>query len=157
MKSIFHLRMAFWILILLAACDRDNTAVGSDPIAPAGSYRNGLYEASLPADYEGYSTAAAISVTANRIVVVNWSIYDERNRRYFDDTYEEVYTGNPVYIQQCRDDRRGMAIYSERLIETQELDSVDCVTHATWSYNKFKSVAGKALKDARLDTTEEKE
>jgi len=150
MKWSRHLHAAFWVLFLLGACERDNTAVGSDPDQAAGSYRNGLYEASLPADYEGYSTAAAISVTANRIVVVNWSIYDERNKRYFDDTYEEMYTGNPVYIQQCRNDRRGMAIYAERLIETQELDSVDRVTQATWSWNKFKSVTGKALKDARL-------
>ncbi len=153
MKSRGFFQTVFLVLILSGACKRDDTALGTDRKTPPGTYRNGLYEASLPADYEGYSTTAAVSVTANRIVVVNWSIYDERNKRYFDDTYEEVFTGNPVYIQQCRDDRRGMAIYAERLIETQELDSVDCVTHATWTWNKFKTVTGKALKDAKLDPT----
>lgn len=153
MKSVGFYRTVFLMLILFGACKRDNTVVGSDRETPAGTYRNGVYTGDLPQDHEGYTTHTEISVTTNRIVAVNWSIYDERNRCYFDDTYERFFTGNPVYIQQCRDDRRGMALYAERLIETQELDSVDCVTHATWTWNKFKTVTGKALKDAKLDTT----
>jgi major membrane immunogen (membrane-anchored lipoprotein) len=153
MRMKLSLPAALAVFFVLAACDRNTTAIGSDPESPAGSYRNGVYEASLPADYEGYSARASLTVTGNRITVVDWSIYDERNKRFFDDTYEQMYTGNPVYIQQCRDNRKGMALYGPRLIETQEMDSVDCVTAATWVYGKFGPLVRKSLKDARLDTT----
>jgi major membrane immunogen (membrane-anchored lipoprotein) len=153
MRSKVRFFAPLMIFFLLAACDRDNTAIGSDPDTPAGSYKNGVYEASLPADYEGYSARASLTVAGNRIAVVDWSIFDERNKRPFDDTYEQMYTGNPEYIQQCRDNRKGMALFGPRLIETQEIDSVDCITGATWVYGKFGPLVRKSLKNARLDST----
>ena len=118
-----------------------------------GVYKNGVYEGTTKKDYEGYNADASIEVKQGSIATVLWSIYDNNRNRYFDATYEQVYAGNPVYMQQCRDNMKGMVAYGPKLIETQDIDKVDCITGATWCHNKFKEVVNIALKDAKADST----
>jgi major membrane immunogen (membrane-anchored lipoprotein) len=122
-----------------------NTVLGPEVM---GIYKNGTYEGHTPKDVEGYNALALIEVKKSFITAVGWKIYDNNLKRYFDSTYEEVYTGNALYIQQCRDNMKGMVAYGPQLIETQNVDSVDCITGATWCFYKFKQVVKIALKDA---------
>jgi major membrane immunogen (membrane-anchored lipoprotein) len=151
-KGIIVMLVLIPVLLAGPSCKKSGE---DNPLGPqtGGLYKNGVYEGSLPRDGEGYSTSTRIEVSGNRIADVDWSIYDNNLKRYFDETYEEVYTGNPTYMQQCRDNMRGMLAYGPKLIMTQEIDSVDVITLATWCHNKFKQVVKKALVDARLDTT----
>jgi major membrane immunogen (membrane-anchored lipoprotein) len=134
------------LLCLSCKNSEKNSILGPEPV---GAYRNGVYEGRLPKDTEGYNTSALIEVKKGFIATVGWNIYDTNLKRYFDATYEEVYTGNDTYMQQCRDNMKGMAAYGPKLIETQNVDSVDVITGATWCYNKFRQVVKAALKDAK--------
>jgi major membrane immunogen (membrane-anchored lipoprotein) len=127
----------------------DVTGVGGN----AGMYLNGTYEGKTPIDYEGYNALAKISVSNGFISVVDWKIYDNNLKRYFDETYEEVFAGNPLYVQQCRDNMKGMKAYGPDLIRTQCIDSVDVITGATWCYHKFRDVVKITLKNAKKDST----
>jgi major membrane immunogen (membrane-anchored lipoprotein) len=118
-----------------------------------GKYLNGAYEGKTPIDYEGYNALADIRVTNGLISIVDWKIYDNNSKRYFDETYEEGYTGIPVYIQQCRDNMKGMKAYGPNLIRTQSIDSVETITGATWCYHKFQEVVKITLKNAKKDST----
>ncbi len=138
------------VFIPLSCKDSEKNAI-LGPEA-AGIYKNGTYEGQTPKDYEGYNALAFIEVKKGFISTVGWKIYDNNLKRYFDSTYEEVYTGNALYIQQCRDNMKGMTAYGPQLIETQNVDSVDCITGATWCFNKFRQVVKIALKDAKADT-----
>jgi major membrane immunogen (membrane-anchored lipoprotein) len=119
----------------------------------SGVYKNGVYEGMTKKDGEGYNAVASVEVKRGSIAVVLWSIYDNNLKRFFDSTYEQVYAGNPVYIQQCRDNMKGMVAYGPKLVQTQNVDSVECITGATWAYWKFKEVVKIALKDAKADSS----
>ena len=132
-----------------------DTVMGPDPGSTVqGRYKNGLFKGATEKDYEGYNAIATIEVRGNRISIVDWQIYDNNLKRFFDAAYEHVYSGNPLYIQQCRDNMKGMVAYGPRLIETQDVDSVECITGATWCHNKFKQVVKISLKDASLDPSD---
>jgi major membrane immunogen (membrane-anchored lipoprotein) len=118
-----------------------------------GVYKNGSYEGKTAKDYEGYNALALIEVKKGFINSVVWKIYDNNLKRYFDATYEQVYAGNPVYIQQCKDNMKGMVAFGPRLMQTQSIDSVEAITGATWCYRKFKEVVKIALKDATADSS----
>jgi major membrane immunogen (membrane-anchored lipoprotein) len=127
-----------------------NTITGPDK---TGIYKNGVYEGKTKKDSEGYNASASIEVKQGLIAAVEWSIYDNNLKRYFDATYEQLYAGNPIYIQQCRDNMKGMVTFGPRLIQTQCIDSVEAITGATWCHRKFKEVVKIALKDAAADTS----
>jgi major membrane immunogen (membrane-anchored lipoprotein) len=55
---------------------------------------------------------------------------------------------NPVYIKQCRKDSKGVRAYPKKLFKTQDIDQVDAMSGATWSYNIFKASVNEALKNA---------
>lgn len=147
MKKKLYLPPALILLISICFC-------GKDPARPEniGRYINGLYQGETEKDWEGYTTFCTIRVVRGLIAIVDWQIYDNYRKRIFDDTYEEVYTGNQYYIQQCRDNMIGMKAYGPKLIETQDLDQVDSITGATWCYNKFKEVVTITLEDANHRT-----
>jgi major membrane immunogen (membrane-anchored lipoprotein) len=143
-------------ILLPCGCSKESakdsvTSVGTEPVKQ-GNYKNGVYEGKTPIDYEGYNALAKIEVANGYLSLVDWDIYDNNLKRYFDGTYEEVYTGNPLYIQQCRDNMKGMVAYGPNLIQTQNIKSVEAITGATWCYNKFKEVVKITLKNAYADS-----
>jgi major membrane immunogen (membrane-anchored lipoprotein) len=139
------------VFISLSCKDSDKTNI-LGPEEKTGVYKNGSYEGKTAKDNEGYNALALIEVKKGLIATVAWKIYDNNLKRYFDSTYEEVYTGNALYIQQCRDNMKGMVAYGPSLIQTQSIDSVEAITGATWCYNKFKQVVKITLKDAAADS-----
>lgn len=141
------------MISILIVCSRDKTVAGNTENDPSGRYIDGVYEGQSDIDWEGYRTTTAIQVTGGKIRIVDWQIYDNYRKRYFDETYETVYTGNTLYIQQCRDNMVGMRTFGPKLIETQDVDLVDNITGATWCHRKFREVVKIALADACTDTS----
>ena len=78
-------------------------------------FKDGLYRGSLEKDNESYSTHAVVKINNGRVTSVDWKILDNNRNRYFDSTYEEVYKGNDLYIQQCRDNMIGMKKFGPEL------------------------------------------
>jgi major membrane immunogen (membrane-anchored lipoprotein) len=76
-------------------------------------------------------------------------IRDSNLHETFNENYEKHYQDNPEYLEQCRNDWEGVQIYPKRFFETKDLDKIDAISGATWSYNIFQASAKEALKNAK--------
>lgn len=143
MKKKYLIMIAILVTVSSSlGCQSKNVAEGEK-----NKYKNGTYEAKTDAGTEGFHSEATLKISNNKISDVQWKIVDQ-NGRVFDKTYEEVYPNSALYQQQCRSDYKGAITYSPKLIQTQDIDKVDAVSGATWSYNKFVEVVSKALDKA---------
>jgi len=114
---------------------------GDEPFKD-GKY-NGLSRAIYT--YEPYYGHTQIIIENGKIIEVDFFIRDSLKQEPFDDKYEKYFAGNDVYIQQCRNDWKGVQSYPDSLLKHQDIHKVDVITGATWSYNIFKASAQEAL------------
>jgi major membrane immunogen (membrane-anchored lipoprotein) len=152
MKKNIGLLLSGLILFLFIATGLSymNSAKAGSYNKRAGSvsYKDGTYTVKTSMDAEGFYSKATLVIKKGKIQRVTWNIIDNNNK-VFDKNYEAVYTGNQVYIQQCRDEIKGIKIYGPKLIKVQAVEKVDAISKATWSYNKFKEVVSLALAKAK--------
>jgi major membrane immunogen (membrane-anchored lipoprotein) len=120
------------------------------PITGDGPLKDGTYKGSSRAKYtnEPYYGFAEIKVESGKLIKVDFSVRDSSKHVYFDETYEKYFAGNEEYIQQCRNDWKGIQSYPDSLLKYQDLDQVDVISGATWSYDIFKASAQIALSAA---------
>lgn len=117
-----------------------------------GTYKNGLYTARTQSIYkdEPFKGVVTIFVKQHKIDSINFYIIDTSRNEVFDEKYEKHYIGvNQEYVEQCRNDWKGVQRYPKVLIKKQKLEEIDAVSGATWSYNMFKDACKKALKEAK--------
>jgi major membrane immunogen (membrane-anchored lipoprotein) len=137
MKFILTIFTIFVAVLFLSCC--------------SGPYRDGHYEGQSRSIYtsEPYVGFVKLEVKNGYIVSVDYKIIDTLANELFDDQYEKHYTGNEKYIQQCRNDWKGVNRYPKLLLKVQNLKKIDAISGATWSYNIFRQSAQKALKNAQ--------
>jgi major membrane immunogen (membrane-anchored lipoprotein) len=113
-------------------------------------YRDGSYSGTSRARYidEPYYGTTRIIIENGKIVNVAFQVTDSAKKELFDDQYERYFAGNELYIKQCRNDRKGIQSYPDSLLKYQDLEKVDAISGATWSYEIFKASAEEALKQA---------
>ncbi len=128
----------FFCLFLLAAFTGD------------GPYRNGKYSGTSRSIYveEPYYGHVQISIQKGRIIRVDFQVRDSARHETFDGNYERHFAGNDLYMQQCRNDWKGVQSYPDSLLKYQDLGRLDAISGATWSYNIFKAAAKEALSTA---------
>lgn len=80
---------------------------------------------------------------------ISFMIRDSSIHETFDGSYEKHFTGNDEYIQQSRNDWKGVQTYPRILSEKQDINKVDATSGATWSYNIFKASVNEALKNTK--------
>ena len=97
---------------------------------------------------EPYYANNEIIIKDGRIVAVKFFVRDSAKHETFSEKYERHFTGNDLYVQQCRNDWKGIRSYPDSLLKYQNLDKVDIITGATWSYNLFKASVQDALSAA---------
>jgi major membrane immunogen (membrane-anchored lipoprotein) len=117
----------------------------------ATTYKHdGVFEGRSCSRYtnEPYVGISKIYIENGTIRKIEFKIMDTTKNELFDDKYENHYIGNDLYINQCRNDWKGVLSYPQKLIETQKIEEVDAVSGATWSYNMFKSSVQVALQKA---------
>lgn len=136
-----HLLCPLFILtfgIIIFSCDEGSVKLS-----------DGTYKGSSQSQYtmEPYVGTAKIEIENHKIVGVDFQIVDTLNNEVFGSDYEKHYPDNELYQQQCRNDWQGVINYPKELLETQNIDSVDAVSGATWSYNIFKASVEEALKE----------
>ncbi len=112
-------------------------------------YKDGEYNVQTEPDAEGYYCTAKVIVKNSKIASIEWDITDI-NGRIFDEKYEEIYVGNPTYIDQCRNDIKGKEIYSSQLIEVQDINKVDSISGATWAHRNLKDVMNLVIQKAAM-------
>lgn len=111
---------------------------------------DGVYEGRSQEKYadEPFVGISCITIVKGKIEKMDFRIIDTSKNEIFDNTYEKYFIGNDEYINQCRNDWKGVIYYQDRLLKTQRLDRVDAVSGATWSYNLFKSSTSIAMRKA---------
>ncbi len=159
MKKVIAIAAALLTAAFLCACGSEpaaGTPAGPVPdssaspsvTVSAGPYKDGTYQYRGKKDSEWYHVEATMVISNGAIQSMEWFIVDENKDRVFDETYEEVY-GYELYIQQCRDNWKGMQTFVPALLETQDPDEVDAVSGATWAYDKFEEAAKALLEQAK--------
>ena len=113
-------------------------------------YRDGNYAGFSQAIYTGepYWGIAKIKIENGVYSEVRFIIRDSSLHETFSKKYEVHFKDNPVYMEQCRKDSKGAKKYPKKLYKTQDIDQVDVISGATWSYNIFKASVSEALKNA---------
>jgi len=116
----------------------------------SGPYKDGCYTGKSQAgyDYEPYVGYVTIYIKNGWPIKATFKIVDTLKKVVFDEKYEKYFEGNEHYIQQCRNDWKGIQTYPIKFIDKKELEMVDAITGATWSYNFFKCATQDALKSA---------
>jgi len=117
----------------------------------SGPYIDGQYKGSSKADYvdEPYWGNLTITIKNGNIQTVDFEVVDSSKNEIFSEKYERHFEGNEVYMQQCREDWKGIQTYPAKLVEQQDIEKVDAVSGATWSYNILKAATEEALKFAK--------
>jgi major membrane immunogen (membrane-anchored lipoprotein) len=114
-------------------------------------YKDGAFKGTSRSVYtsEPYYGHTTLTIEKGKIVNVDFKVRDSVQHELFDGKYEKHYAGNPEYIQQCRNDWKGVQSYPDSLLKYQDINKVDAISGATWSYNLFKASAQEALNNAK--------
>jgi major membrane immunogen (membrane-anchored lipoprotein) len=115
------------------------------------TFKDGMYVGTSRAKYtlEPYWGKVKLTIKKGLISDIHFAIRDSSLHETFDGNYEKHFEGNPEYIQQSRNDWKGVQTYTKKLSEKKEIGMVDAVSGATWSYNIFKASVNDALDKAR--------
>jgi len=134
-KKIFF---TFFVLILVA-------------FSADGLYKDGIYSGLSRAMYldEPYYGVSKIAIENGKVVEVHFSVRDSAKGILFDEKYERFFAGNEEYINQCRNDWKGINLYPDSFLKYQDLKKVDVISGATWSYNLFIASTQEALSAAK--------
>ncbi len=100
---------------------------------------------------EPYWGSVRFTLKNGQYTGISFIIRDSSLHETFDSIYEKHFQGNDLYIQQCRNDWKGVQTYPKKLIEIQDISKVDATTGATWSFNIFKASVKDALTKAVKD------
>lgn len=114
-------------------------------------YKDGTYEGKSRAKYiyEPFWGNVHFTLKGGLLTDINFVIRDSSLHETFDGNYEKHFEGNQEYIQQSRNDWKGVQTYPKKLSEKQDINKVDAISGATWSYNIFKASVNEALKNAK--------
>ncbi len=115
-------------------------------------YQDGTYTGESQSIYtaESYYGITKISIKNGVIADLEYKVIDKEKNEIFDEKYENHYKDIPEYIQQCRNDWQGVQTYPQRFLKVQDINKVDAISGATWSYNLFKASLLAALAEARI-------
>jgi major membrane immunogen (membrane-anchored lipoprotein) len=121
-------------------------AFASDQLIKDGSYSGTSRSKYIEEPYYGNTQ---LIVEGGKIKSVAFTIYDSAKHEYFNASYEKYFAGNDLYVQQCRNDWKGIQAYPDSLMKHQDINKVDVISGATWSYNIFKASVEEALSDKK--------
>ena len=116
-----------------------------------GIYKDGTYKGKSRSIYtaEPYYGFVEVTVENGCMKKIDFRIIDTTKNEIFDSVYEKHFIGNDEYIQQCRNDWNGVKTYPKNLLKRQDVEKLDAITGATWSYRIFTSSVKEALKNAK--------
>ncbi len=120
-------------------------------ISGDGLYKDGKYTGISRSRYidEPYYGISHVTIEKGRITDVRFFIRDSAKHELFDAAYEKHFSGNDEYVQQCRNDLKGVNSYPDSLVKYQNTEKVDVISGATWSYNIFRAATEQALSSAK--------
>lgn len=135
---------------------KGNNDIFAELTDSSNAYVDGTYQGQSQSKYTGemYWGHVQITVENGSFTDLNYFIRDSSVHEPVDSMYGvNHYAGNPTYQQQCVNDGHGIEIYPQRLLSSQDIDNVDAISGATWSYNIFIASVKNALKDAKISSS----
>jgi len=143
-------------LILIATCTISfQSRAKKDTYQETGQdtvrkYKDGKYSGRSQSEYtdEPYWGIVTFTLNQDRFTGIDFIIRDSVLHESFDSLYAKHFKDNELYIEQCRNDWRGVQSYPKRLLEIQNIDKLDAVSGATWSFNIFKAAVDDAMNKA---------
>ncbi|RPH33374.1 MAG: hypothetical protein EHM93_05340 [Bacteroidales bacterium] len=139
MKKLVFISLTLCVFLFVACAQK------------SGPYIDGVYNGKTQAQYtyEPYVGYITITVKNGWPVDADFKIVDTAKNEIFNESYEKYFEGNEHYINQCQNDWKGVQTYPKLLKKVQNIEKVDAITGATWSYNFFKFASLDALKNAK--------
>ena len=153
-RSVVILKSIVFGLIILASSfysGRERTLNVSGDQDTLRKYQDGTFSGQSRYRYTDEPYWGTVSVTIKNDLITNvfFSIRDSALHEPFDSIYEKHFQGNDLYIQQCRNDWKGVKSYPGKLIKSQDINKIDVITGATWSCNIFRASLEEALNKAK--------
>lgn len=152
-KILFLTTIVLLVMIAMSSlCNAQGNGNPSDSlISFPARFPDGFYIGKSRASYtsEPFWGITSIQIDKGVLRVINFTIRDSSLHETFNEKYEKHFKGNPEYINQCRNDWRGVNLYPVMLNANKNPDKVDLISGATWSYNLFKASVAEALKEAK--------
>lgn len=139
MKKLLILLLFFVVLISVAMTEKKQYNDGAFAGESQSSYTN-----------EPYWGQATVEIKNDKIIKLTFQIVDKEKNEVFGPDYEQHFKGNDLYVQQCRNDLKGIKAYTDKYLKTSNLEQVDAITGATWSYNIFRDAVKVALEKAKV-------
>jgi major membrane immunogen (membrane-anchored lipoprotein) len=114
-------------------------------------YRDGTYKGKSRAKYiyEPFWGSVQLTLKNGVFTDIDFTIRDSSLHETFNAEYEKHFEANAEYIQQSRNDWKGVQTYPKKLAEKQDINKIDAISGATWSYNIFRASVKEALKAAK--------
>jgi major membrane immunogen (membrane-anchored lipoprotein) len=127
------------------------SVIGSNYQDTLRNYPDGTFSGHSRSHYtdEPYWGSVFVTIKNDLIKSIVFTIRDSALNEPFDSIYEKHFQGNDLYIQQCRNDWKGVQTYPGKLIRSQDINKIDAITGATWSFNIFRASLEDALKKAK--------
>jgi major membrane immunogen (membrane-anchored lipoprotein) len=153
-KTLPPLTIALLLMLLIST----SISSGQDIKLPekaiqdsSATYKDGTYEGKSRSKYiyEPYWGDVRITLKNGLLTEIKFVIRDSNLHETFDGGYEKHFEGNPEYIQQSRNDWKGVQTYPEKLSDKQDINKLDAISGATWSYNIFRASVNEAMKKAK--------
>jgi major membrane immunogen (membrane-anchored lipoprotein) len=144
--------LALTLTIIASSYKAGNNGLiqGNIPQDTLVRYRDGVYTGMSRSTYtdEPYWGIVKIKIKDGSLTYVSFRVRDSVLHEDFDGAYEKHFEGNQVYIEQSRNDWKGVQEYPKKLMVSKNIQKVDAVSGATWSYNIFRDAFGEAIKNA---------
>jgi uncharacterized protein with FMN-binding domain len=149
--AIFFFVVMITVYVSTSVYSQDLKIAGKSLQDSSVSYKDGIYEGISRAKYvnEPYWGSVHLTLKNGLFTEISFVIRDSNLHETFDENYEKHFEGNPVYIQQSRNDWKGVQTYLKELKRTQDIDKINAISGATWSFNIFRASVNKALENAK--------
>jgi major membrane immunogen (membrane-anchored lipoprotein) len=144
-------RIAFLCIFLFINClpYSQSSGQGSDKknMLP---YKEGVYTGMSQSEYtsEPYWGKVQVTIDKDGYRAIKYEIRDSSLHENFNLAYAKHFEGNDVYIQQTKNDWNGVLTYPLKFLREQDINKVDAISGATWSYKIFKASLLDALSKA---------
>ncbi len=125
------------ILFLLVLLSIGYAIEAANPQKP--NLKNGTFIGESRSHYtdEPYWGKVTLQIRNGQIADVKFQIRDSAKHEPFNEKYEVHFANIPEYVQQCRNDWEGVQNYPKEFLKKQDIDQLDAVSGATWSFNIF--------------------
>ena len=153
-KPLIHFLVVLFLTIFISTsiCSGQDLKLTEKAVQDTSvMYKDGNYDGKSQAKYiyEPYWGSVHLTLENGLFTEINFVIRDSSLHETFDEKYEKHFEANPEYIQQSRNDWKGVQTYPKKLSEKQDINKIDAISGATWSFNIFRASVNEALKNAK--------